>query len=176
MRSPGVAGGRSQGPGRVVAPLAIIALSNNRIMIFGMVREQVGAEVRSTAAAVLLTSMHLLGDFISWPLVGAMSTTMAGGGLAWLRELATSLGVRGTDHLSIALVSISLPVALLGSLFYMASARLTKAHHERRPSHVLSRGAVQVRPRHHLEWQAPGFRTALRLPVPALFDGIDADE
>ena len=147
MRSPGVAGGRSQGPGRVVAPLAIIALSNNRIMIFGMVMtealfgnasvglvmamamEQVGAEVRSTAAAVLLTSMHLLGDFISWPLVGAMSTTMAGGGLAWLRELATSLGVRGTDHLSIALVSISLPVALLGSLFYTVSARLTKAHH-----------------------------------------------
>ncbi len=131
----------------VVAPLAIIALSNHRIMIFGMVMaealfgnasvglvmamamEQVGAEVRSTAAAVLLTSMHLLGDFISWPLVGAMSTTMAGGGLAGLRELATSLGARGTDHLSIALVSISVPVAVLGSLFYMASARLTKAQH-----------------------------------------------
>ena len=132
----------------VVAPLVIIALSASRVTVFGMVMtealfgnaavglvmamamEQVGAEVRSTAAAVLLTSMHLLGDFISWPLVGAMSTTMAGGGLAWLRDFAMSVGVRGGDHLSIALVGVSVPVALLASMFYLVAARLTKVGHE----------------------------------------------
>ena len=130
-----------------IAPLAVIALSPGRIPIFGSVlaealfgnaavglviavaMEQVGAEVRSTAAAVLLTSMHLLGDFISWPLVGAMSTSMAEGGLGRLPGFVTSLGVPGGDHLSIALVSVAVPVALLGGLLYLGSAGLTARRH-----------------------------------------------
>ena len=130
-----------------IAPLAVIALSTGRIPIFGSVlaealfgnaavglviavaMEQVGAEVRSTAAAVLLTSMHLLGDFISWPLVGAMSTSMAEGGLGRLHGFVTSLGVPGGDHLSIALVSVAVPVALLGGLLYLGSAGLTARRH-----------------------------------------------
>jgi len=126
-----------------IVPLVVLAVSQTRVVVFGSVlaealfgnaatglvlaiaMSQVGAEIRSTAAAVLLTSVHLLGDFISWPLVGAMSTTMAGGGLGWLRALAESVGARGSDHLSIALVSAAVPVALLAGVLYMVSARVS---------------------------------------------------
>ncbi|MEZ4588198.1 MAG: MFS transporter [Gemmatimonadales bacterium] len=128
-----------------VVPLAILVVSAGRVPIFAsvlvealfgnaavglvmaMAMEQVGAEIRSSAAAVLLTSMHLLGDFISWPLVGAMSTMMERGGLGWLRTLAASFGVSEAHHLSIALVSVALPAGCLAAAFYLASARLTRA-------------------------------------------------
>ena len=126
-----------------IIPLVALAVSQTRVVLFGSVLAEalfgnaatglvlalamglVGAEVRSTAAAVLLTSCHLLGDFISWPLVGAMSTAMAGGRLGWLRGLAESAGVRGSDHLSIALVSVAAPVALAAGILYFASAGRT---------------------------------------------------
>jgi len=128
-----------------IVPLAIIAVATSRTAIFSSVlaealfgnaavglvmataMEQVGAEIRSTAAAVLLTSMHLLGDFISWPLVGAMSTAMERGGLGWLRALAVSFGARDADHLSIALVSVAVPAGCIAATFFLASARLTRA-------------------------------------------------
>jgi len=128
-----------------VVPLAILAVAGSRIPIFAcvlveallgnaavglvmaMAMEQVGAEIRSTAAAVLLTSMHLLGDFISWPLVGGMSTMMERGGLGWLRALAVSFGASDAHHLSIALVSVAVPAGCLAATFFLASARLTRA-------------------------------------------------
>ena len=127
-----------------IIPLAVIAVASSRTAIFAcvltealfgnaavglvmaMAMEQVGAQVRSSAAAVLLTSMHLLGDFISWPLVGAMSTAMAGGSLGWLRALAVSLGARDADHLSIALVSVAVPAGCVAFIFFLAAARLTR--------------------------------------------------
>ncbi|MGE0554935.1 MAG: spinster family MFS transporter [Gemmatimonadales bacterium] len=128
-----------------VVPLAILAVAGSRVPIFAcvlveallgnaavglvmaMAMEQVGAEIRSSAAAVLLTSMHLLGDFISWPLVGAMSTAMERGGLGWLRALAVSFGASDAHHLSIALVSVAVPAGCLAAIFFLASARLTRA-------------------------------------------------
>lgn len=126
-----------------VVPLAILAVASSRVAIFAcvllealcgnaavglimaMAMEQVGAEVRSTAAAVLLTTMHLLGDFISWPLVGALSTAMGAGGLAWLTALAGAFGVREADHLTIALVSVAVPAGGVAMGFFLAGARLT---------------------------------------------------
>jgi MFS family permease len=125
-----------------IVPLATIAIAESRTVIFGSVMAealfgnaatglvlaiamaQVGAEIRGTATAVLVTGVHLLGDFISWPLVGAMSTAMSTGGLGWLRALAESVGARGTDHLSIALVSVTMPVALLAGGLYLVSSRV----------------------------------------------------
>jgi MFS family permease len=125
----------------VIVPLGVIAVSGARGPIFASVlvealfgnaavglvmavaMEQVGAEMRSMTAAILLTTMHLLGDFVSWPLVGAMSTAMADGRLVWLRSLATSFGVPDANHLSIALIAVDVPVAVLAALFYLGSSR-----------------------------------------------------
>jgi hypothetical protein len=93
-------------------------------LVMAVAMAQVGAEMRGTTTAILLTSMHLLGDFISWPLVGALSTWMSAGKLTTLVGGARSLGIDPTHHLSIALVSVAVPVAAAGFLFYLGSAFL----------------------------------------------------
>jgi MFS family permease len=122
------------------APLFVILVMNGRVPVFGSVlveallgnagaglvmaiaMTQVGAEIRSTTAAVLLTTMHLLGDFISWPLVGAMSTALEEGRLPLVAKLAPLAGAAGDHHLSLALVTVTVPVAVLGAIFYLVSS------------------------------------------------------
>jgi predicted MFS family arabinose efflux permease len=124
----------------VIVPLAVIAVGSHRVPIFGSVlaealfgnaavglvmalaMEQVGPEMRSTTAGVMLTTMHLLGDFVSWPLVGALSTMMEAGRLDLLRSVAVALGVPDANHLSMALVGVAVPVALVAGALYLASS------------------------------------------------------
>lgn len=123
-------------------PLAVIVLSAAKPVIFGGVllealagnaatglvmavaMSRVGAETRGTTTAVLLTSMHLLGDFISWPLVGKMSTVMTEGGLTSLVAVARAAGMEAGHTLSIALAALAIPVAVAGGLFYFTAALL----------------------------------------------------
>jgi MFS family permease len=125
-----------------VVPLAVIALADGRIPIFGSVllealfgnaatglvlalaMSQVGAEIRGTTAAVLVTSVHLLGDFISWPLVGWLSTGIQEGRFDALVHLAASLGVPATSSLSIALGAVTVPVAVIAAGLYLGSSVL----------------------------------------------------
>src|SRR6185295_5918806 len=79
--------------------------------------------VRATATAVLLTTGHLLGDAISWPLVGSMSTAMQSGRLQSLVNAAADLGVSATSHLTIALISVAIPAVFLAGLLYLTAAR-----------------------------------------------------
>lgn len=115
--------------GPIFASVLVEALLGNATtgLVMAMAMAQVGAESRSTTAAILLTTMHLLGDFISWPLVGSLSTAMTEGRLGVLLRLAESLGIVRGGHLSIALVAVSVPVAALAGLFYLISGMVATA-------------------------------------------------
>lgn len=126
-------------------PIGLIAASADRSVVFGSVLLEalfgnaapglvmavamtyVGAEMRGTATAILLTSIHLLGDFISWPLVGALSTSMSDGRLSGLVGAAEWFGIDPGHHLSISLMAVTVPVALLGAVFYLRTAALSSA-------------------------------------------------
>ncbi|MBM4186286.1 MAG: MFS transporter [Gemmatimonadetes bacterium] len=125
-----------------IVPLAAIAVASDRAVVFSAVllealfgnaatglvlaiaMEQVGAEMRATTSAVLVTSVHLLGDFISWPLVGALSTALTNGSFEWVRNAAAAFGATGS--LSVALATVTAPVALLSGVLYLGSTRVTR--------------------------------------------------
>ena len=93
-------------------------------LLFAIAISQVGAEVRGATAAILLTTVHLLGDFISWPLVGWVSTALTNGRLTVLTDVAARLGANPAHSLTIALVAVSLPVCLLAAAFYFTASRI----------------------------------------------------
>ncbi len=78
--------------------------------------------LRGTATAVLLTVIHLLGDAISEPLVGIVSTSLqriasskARIGVAWLPSAVQS------QHLVLALCVVAAPAMALSGLLYIAA-------------------------------------------------------
>ena len=79
--------------------------------------------LRGTATAVLLTIIHVLGDGISQPLIGRLSTQLSNGArmTLFLQHIGDALHVPPASHLSLALVSVSLPAtAFAGICFWLA--------------------------------------------------------
>jgi MFS family permease len=79
--------------------------------------------LRGTATAVLLTVIHVLGDAISQPLIGRISTELSNGSslTAALQRLGDVLHIAPQNHLSLALVSFARPSTVLAAaLFWMA--------------------------------------------------------
>lgn len=125
-------------------PLAFILIAFQRVPLFGAVLLEalfgnmttgvvlavavtvVLAELRATATALLLTVVHLFGDAISQPLVGRLSTTIEHGGAAFLVNGLSPLGLSApAHHLSIALVTVTVPaVFLAGALYFLAAKRV----------------------------------------------------
>ena len=140
-----------------LVPLFAIAVTQSRVPLFSAVFVQyivaymstplvlalavtvVSPGIRSTATAVLLTTVHLLGDAISQPLVGKVSTALETGvippGVA--RALAGLLQTSADAHLTIAFFAVLAPAALVAGVIYSAglgrakpltsSASLTRA-------------------------------------------------
>jgi MFS family permease len=79
--------------------------------------------LRGTATAVLLTVIHVLGDAISQPLIGRISTQLSNGSplTAVLQRIGDVLHVPPHNHLSLALVSFAIPSTVMaGALFWLA--------------------------------------------------------
>lgn len=95
----------------------VIALAMNAVM----------PGVRATAMAFMLLFGHLLGDAISWPLVGFVSTGMQNGGFTALHGFAVEIGVEASSHLTIALIAVAVPGILMCAALYFLAARARKA-------------------------------------------------
>jgi hypothetical protein len=67
--------------------------------------------------------VHLLGDVISQPLVGRVSTSIESGGATALMHVLSPLGGTTGHHLSLALVSVTMPACLLSFVLYLLAAR-----------------------------------------------------
>lgn len=76
--------------------------------------------IRASATAILITSVHVLGDVISQPLVGKLSTAIESGAFPQLLAL---FNAAETQHLSVSLVTVATPAAILAGVFYMIAAR-----------------------------------------------------
>jgi MFS family permease len=84
------------------------------------------AELRVSAVALSILSIHVLGDAVSQPAVGALSDRIATAGPALPATVASLARLAGLDpaaqHLSLAL--LVLPVAMLvAAVFFVAAAR-----------------------------------------------------
>jgi hypothetical protein len=130
----------------VTVPLAGLMASTSRLPVFASVFAQaflgnasigiiitlivatVVPELRATATAVALTSVHLMGDVISQPLVGKISDV-----LERLRPSAAlwaflqPIGVTRDEHLVVALIAVTIPGALATAGLFMRAARTAAA-------------------------------------------------
>jgi MFS family permease len=130
----------------VTVPLAGLLASTNRLPVFASVFAQaflgnasigiiitlivatVVPELRATATAVALTSVHLMGDVISQPLVGQLSVVLERlrpSAAVW--TLLQPLGVTPDEHLVLALIVVTIPGALATAAFFMRAARAAPA-------------------------------------------------
>ncbi len=91
-------------------------------LVFAILVTVVIPGLRGTATAVMLTVMHLLGDGISQPLIGHISTWLnSDSPLATAtKSLGAAVHIPAQHHLSLALVCVTLPAFLLASLLYVA--------------------------------------------------------
>lgn len=124
-----------------LVPFIAIAAATDRRVLFGVVFGEfllaniatglvlasvvtaVAPGMRATGTAVMLTTVHLLGDAISQPLVGRVSTAMERGEIptGLVEGLASLLRTTPDQHLTIALLSVCTPAALLAGILYVAA-------------------------------------------------------
>jgi MFS family permease len=93
-------------------------------LVVSLVIGIVAPELRSTAMAVLLTAVHVIGDVISQPLVGRVSTTLqhtARSHAVW--RALEMLGLDPTQHLLVGLVSVGIPGAVFAGVLFGAASR-----------------------------------------------------
>jgi hypothetical protein len=99
-------------------------------IIITLIVATVAPELRSTATAVALTAVHLIGDVISQPLVGHVSTALeqakAPAGRAW--SWMSMLGLTEAQHLLAALVAVAVPGAIAASAMFVIAGH---AEHRR---------------------------------------------
>lgn len=95
-------------------------------IIITLIVAAVTPEIRATATAVALTTVHLVGDIISQPLVGWISTALdrAGSASALWHALGV-LGIAPTQHLLVALTAVVVPGALATGAMFLITARVS---------------------------------------------------
>ena len=96
-------------------------------LLFALVMDALVPEVRATATAVMLTVGHALGDVISQPLVGRISTSLEQLSTAapfW--AMLSPFGIGPSQHLAVALTMVTAPAALVTGLLYMAASRAAR--------------------------------------------------
>jgi MFS transporter, Spinster family, sphingosine-1-phosphate transporter len=93
-------------------------------LVFAILVGIVAPGLRGTATAVTLLVIHLLGDGISQPLIGRISNQLSlGSPLTSLIQCAGSmLHVPVQSHLSLALVTVSLPTTVIAAGLYLLAA------------------------------------------------------
>jgi hypothetical protein len=94
-------------------------------LVFAILVSIVIPGLRGTATAVILTLIHVLGDGISQPLIGRISTHLSNASplTVFLQRSGNALHIPAQSHLSLALVSFSLPATVIAAaLFWLASA------------------------------------------------------
>jgi hypothetical protein len=98
-------------------------------LIFASIVSVVAPGIRSFATGVVLTTIHLLGDAISQPVVGGVSTLIENGTIprSIVQMLATLLHSTPDQHLTIALVTVCAPAAVLAGILYIASVPAWRA-------------------------------------------------
>jgi MFS family permease len=79
--------------------------------------------LRATATAIMLTAVHVLGDGISVPLIGYISTALQEGRLLYLMKVGTLIRVPETHTLSLALVCVVVPSAVVAGILYLVAMR-----------------------------------------------------
>jgi hypothetical protein len=91
-------------------------------MVFAILMAIVIPGLRGTATAIILTVMHLLGDGLSQPLIGQLSSAMQssgaflfgfGGRFPLLEQMARN------QHLTLALACVAAPSMFLSAWLYM---------------------------------------------------------
>ena len=103
-----------------------ILLANTSLgLVVALAVSIVSPGIRATATAAMLTTVHLLGDAISQPLVGKLSTEMLEGGISGtvVSELAALFRTSPDSHLTIALLCVALPAAVVSSLLFVMAGR-----------------------------------------------------
>jgi sugar phosphate permease len=89
-------------------------------LVFAILVTVVIPGLRGTATAVMLTSMHLLGDLISQPLIGKISSLLSSGlHIKFLESLRVAMQIPTENHLSLALLIVTVPASLMASLLYL---------------------------------------------------------
>jgi MFS transporter, Spinster family, sphingosine-1-phosphate transporter len=93
-------------------------------LVFAILVSIVAPGLRGTATAIILTVMHLLGDGISQPLIGRISSQLADDHSRYglLSRVGAALQVPETHHLSLALLTVSVPATALAFLLYLLAA------------------------------------------------------
>jgi len=96
-------------------------------IILTLIVGAVAPEMRSTATAVALTSVHVMGDIVSIPLVGSLSTALEhtrSTEPVW--GAIRAIGLDPSYHLSVALISVTVFGALATATMFLIAARANR--------------------------------------------------
>jgi MFS family permease len=79
--------------------------------------------LRATATAILLIACHLLGDAISQPLIGRVSTSLQSspGALMFLRHFGEIVHIPQQHYLSLAFAAVTLPAAIISTVLFIVA-------------------------------------------------------
>jgi hypothetical protein len=110
----------SKGPLFTAVFFEFIVVYMSTPLVLALAVTIVSPGIRSTATAALLFTGHLLGDAISQPLVGKVSTAIEQGSLP--AGLVSALGgffQTGTaEHLTLAMMTVIAPAAIVSGVVY----------------------------------------------------------
>ena len=96
-------------------------------IIITLIVAAVAPEIRSTATAVALTAVHLMGDVISQPLIGWLSTALDRARSAVVIWHPLQLvGIVPAQHLLVALCVVVIPGAIAAGLMFLVVARMAR--------------------------------------------------
>jgi MFS family permease len=96
-------------------------------IIITLIVAAVAPEIRSTATAVALTAVHLMGDVISQPLIGWLSTALdrARSSVVIWHPLQL-VGIVPAQHLLVALCLVVIPGAIAAGLMFLVVGRVAR--------------------------------------------------
>jgi MFS transporter, Spinster family, sphingosine-1-phosphate transporter len=96
-------------------------------IIITLIVAAVAPEIRSTATAVALTAVHLMGDLISQPLVGWLSTALERArSTAAIWHPLELVGILPPQHLLVALCVVVIPGAIATGAMFLVAARAAR--------------------------------------------------
>lgn len=106
----------------------VIAFMGNA-PVNAIIVNSVPADLRVSAVALSILSIHVLGDAISQPVVGRLSDTVKAGGTEGIGAMVARMFMLdpSTHHLSVAM--LLLPVAMVvGAAFFLAAIKVERRH------------------------------------------------